>query len=389
MGRLKNHTAAVLGTFVRCAVLSPNQRSLVGRREMYKYWRGIRGRRGGIRDAMLHATNEVIWKSMRAYRSAALASLSDLHCVCDHGVLPKEAIVLVAVVRNERLLISSFLKHYRALGVNRFLIVDNGSSDGTLDVLKAASDVDLWKTSASFAAANQGRLWVDGLLWIRAKKRWILHVDADEFLVFVGMYNGGLRRLISQLKWKGQRRLFAPMLDVYSDRPIRHTSIERGHPLSVCNWFDGDSELIRTDARGVWVVGGARRRLFFSDKPTQAPLLSKYPLVHYDKYTAFIGCHSPTPYQRNFLVPYARLLHVKLHSGLESKARRSVIEMQHWNESTEYRRYVEVLLASPELTAHYPKSKKYDGPESLVAAGFMMDPDFRLRNLVKAILRWN
>ena len=339
---------------------------------------------------MHHATNGEIWDSVAAYRAAAAASLAELSLVRDRGQLPKRAIPLAAVVRNERSLVSAFLAHYRLLGVDRFFIVDNGSSDGTLDVLAAAPDVDLWTTSASFAAANQGRLWIDGLLWKRAKERWILHVDADEFLVFVGMNRGGLRGLISQLEWRRQRRLFAPMLDVYSDQPIRDTTIEAiDHPLSICRWFDGEAEFAEVQEYGMWVVGGARRRLFFADVPERRPGLSKYPLVYYDKDTTFIGCHTPTPYKRNFLVPYARLLHVKLHAGFENHAIRAVAEKEHWENAIEYRRYLEVLSATPDLNAHFPNSRRYDGPECLVAAGFMHDPKLRIRDVVAGIWRRN
>jgi glycosyltransferase involved in cell wall biosynthesis len=330
-----------------------------------------------------------MWDSVAAYRTAAATSLADLSLIRDHGPLERGSIVAATVVRNERSLVSSFLAHYRSLGVSRFLIVDNGSSDGTLDIIKAAPDVDLWTTSASYAAANQGRLWIDGLLWSRARRRWILQVDADEFLVFVGMYKGGLRRLIGQLEWRRQRRLFAPMLDVYSDQPIRDTTIEMvGDPLSICNWFDGDAESTETNERGKWVVGGARRRLFFADEPERAPLLSKYPLVYYDKHTTFVDVHTPSPYRRNFLKPYGRLLHIKLHSGFDSGARRAVAEKQHWENSIEYRRYLEVLSASPQLKAHFPKSRRYDGPESVIAAGFMRDPKLCLRDVVMGIWRW-
>jgi len=50
----------------------------------------------------------------------------------DPPVAPGE-IRAFARCRDERLRLPAFLRHYRALGVNRFFIVDNGSSDGTVD----------------------------------------------------------------------------------------------------------------------------------------------------------------------------------------------------------------------------------------------------------------
>ena len=44
------------------------------------------------------------------------------------------------VVRNESLRLPSTLAHYRQLGVDRFLVIDNGSDDGTLEFLRGQPD---------------------------------------------------------------------------------------------------------------------------------------------------------------------------------------------------------------------------------------------------------
>jgi hypothetical protein len=76
--------------------------------------------------------------------------------------LAPEAIVLVACVRDEMSRIAQFLDHYRRIGVDHFAIVDNGSEDGTAEWLEQQSDVSLYRTSQSFAAAGHGskRYWI-------------------------------------------------------------------------------------------------------------------------------------------------------------------------------------------------------------------------------------
>jgi len=63
--------------------------------------------------------------------------------------LPRGAIPCFAVMRDEAVRLPHWLAHHRALGVDRFLIVDNGSTDGTLDMLRAEPDVTVWRTSRS------------------------------------------------------------------------------------------------------------------------------------------------------------------------------------------------------------------------------------------------
>jgi hypothetical protein len=67
--------------------------------------------------------------------------------------LAPEAIVLVACVRDEMIRIAQFLDHYRRIGVDHFVIVDNASEDGTAEFLEQQSDVSLYRTTQSFAAA--------------------------------------------------------------------------------------------------------------------------------------------------------------------------------------------------------------------------------------------
>ncbi|MDP3959400.1 MAG: glycosyltransferase family 2 protein, partial [Pseudorhodobacter sp.] len=40
-------------------------------------------------------------------------------------------ILLFSTLRNERVRLPYFLKYYREMGINHFLIVDNGSDDGS------------------------------------------------------------------------------------------------------------------------------------------------------------------------------------------------------------------------------------------------------------------
>ena len=65
-------------------------------------------------------------------------------------------ILLFATLRNEAPRLPYFLEYYRALGVDHFLIVDNGSDDGSADLLAEADDVSLWTTEKSYRQANFG-----------------------------------------------------------------------------------------------------------------------------------------------------------------------------------------------------------------------------------------
>ena len=98
-----------------------------------------------------------------------IAALTELHghdaALARHGlrrvddrpidIYPGEVLGCL-VVRNEAPRLPWFLAENRRLGVSTFLVVDNGSTDGTLDLLRDQPDVHLWETSSSFIAWQLG-----------------------------------------------------------------------------------------------------------------------------------------------------------------------------------------------------------------------------------------
>lgn len=93
------------------------------------------------------------------------------------------ALLLFATVRNEMQRLPFFLNHYRKLGIDHFLFVDNESDDGTPDLLRDQPDVSLWSTGHSYRAARFGMDWLAWLMIRFGHGHWCLTVDADELLL--------------------------------------------------------------------------------------------------------------------------------------------------------------------------------------------------------------
>lgn len=72
----------------------------------------------------------------------------------------------VALTHNEMRILPEFLAHYRRLGVDRFFLVDDHSTDGSRDYLMAQDDVTLYEPrrlglfqgQALLARGTSGRL---------------------------------------------------------------------------------------------------------------------------------------------------------------------------------------------------------------------------------------
>ncbi len=91
---------------------------------------------------------------------------------------------LCAILRNEIRGVVEWLAHYKALGVDEFLIYDNASSDGTSAILQAlaeAGEITLIPWPHTVGERPQRLAYADARK--RAQADWLAFFDADEFLL--------------------------------------------------------------------------------------------------------------------------------------------------------------------------------------------------------------
>lgn len=276
---------------------------------------------------------------------------------------------LIVVVRNEAERLTPFLRHYRALGITRFAVLDDRSSDGTAEMLAEEPDVDLFRSPINYAQADLGNLWRQRIARIYGQPRWYVMVDADEYLVYEGMETHRLGALIGWLERRSMTRLLAPMIDMYPSGNIWDAGFDPAlPPWQVADHFDRTSYQVTKGPRGVKITGGPRSRLF-----ERQHKLMKFPVIYVDRPTIFTSIHAPLPYWRNYTRAFAALLHFKFFSDFNEKARIAVEEGQYWNGAAKYRHYQEISSARAVLNAMTADSMRYQGVQSLAETN-LIDP---------------
>ena len=95
-----------------------------------------------------------------------------------------EDITLLAVFKNEELLLPYFIEHYQKIGINNFIMIDNDSSDASCSYLLSLANINitLYHTLHSYKESNFGTTWINGLLDLYCKNKWCIVVDIDELL---------------------------------------------------------------------------------------------------------------------------------------------------------------------------------------------------------------
>ncbi len=317
----------------------------------------------------------------KRWRIRALRKRRELTAVANRTdkINPKDILVF-STLRNERVRLPYFLRYYRNMGVAHFLIVDNGSDDGSAQYLRAQEDVSLWTTTHSYKRARFGVDWLNWLQRKYAHGHWCLVVDPDEFLVYPFCDTRPLRALTDWLDASSIRSFGAMLLDMYPKGPLDAQPYREGqNPFEIASWFDSGNYMIEKNYKfgNLWIQGGPRTRVFFPDNPERSPALNKIPLVKWDKHFTFVSStHMLLPRGLNLVYDEwggekasGCLLHAKFLDTFGAKAEEELKRGQHYANSHEYKAYEARIKQDPDLWCKW--SEKYINWRQLEILGLM------------------
>lgn len=316
-----------------------------------------------------------IWR--KRHQIAATADRTDQ--------IGQDSILAFATVRNEMVRLPYFLDHYRKLGVDHFLFVDNDSDDGTAAYLAQQPDVSVWATKHSYRLARFGMDWLGWLQMQYGNGHWCLTVDADELLIYPHHEQRDLRALTAWLDGQGQASFGALMLDLYPKGPLGDATYTTGDdPTKTLGWFDADNyrHQVHRYYKNLWIQGGVRARIFFADEPARAPTLNKTPLVRWSwRYAYVSSTHQMLPIRLHDVFDFEGgrkasgvLLHTKFLPVIAEKSAEELVRGQHFENTALYQSYHQDLTRNPDLW--YEGSCPYHGGAQLVDLGLMFKGDW-------------
>ena len=253
----------------------------------------------------------------------------------------------VSVVRNEELRLPFFLDYHRQLGVDQFLIIENDSTDATLDFLLNESDCTVFQTRDSYSDSGCGIAWQNEILHRYAVGQWTLILDADELFVYAGHETIRLDEFVQSLSPEvNSVRSF--MLDMYDpDQALGAVRYSSGDSfVEACGYFDRLGYEYATDGvyEGLPVRGGVRKRVFWAseDQPGKPPFLGKLPFVRWDQSMNLkASTHiidGVRPSKGNAVIQ-----HFKFLGDIAERVQEEVARNEHWDNSAQYRAYDNVL----------------------------------------------
>lgn len=278
------------------------------------------------------------------------------------------SVILILVVKNDLLRVKMLLSYYRRLGIERFVVLDDKSVDGTLEYLLSQDDVDVYNSDVNYTTLGR-QAWISRLVDLYGFNRWYLIVDSDELIAYSGMEEKSIPELTCYLDSVGRNVLRMMLLEMYPRNDIlKMPSLTAEQITSTYIYFDCDGYRIQYTDLLTCVVGGARCREFYNGNYKEAPYLTKYPLIKIC--SGMIPCHShmnfPFCYNRNTPLSGCMLHYKFLPQDIE-KYRQRVREGNFQSSSKEYKKYLdlisidgEFIMYDKEISIEYKDSSSLD-----------------------------
>lgn len=288
-----------------------------------------------------------VWPGYQPVRLGARSNALDLISGVDKLARVNAAhVAVVACLRNEAFMLPHFLAHYRKLGVAGFLIADNGSDDGTLELLADQPDVALFSVDTEYSQSHYGVAWQQALLGNFRTNRWSVVADADELLFWRTDLGGSLPDLVESADFAGAdaARLF--MLDMYPQGLLAEADFATGDPFAEAGFCDREPFLKVSGGMGPYtnapVVTSALRHRLLPGSRAELFVAQKTALLKYRPWMRFSeGLHAVAESQMATRPLF--FAHFKYNAAFRAKALAEVSRRQHFNDAEEYRKYLALV----------------------------------------------
>lgn len=256
----------------------------------------------------------------------------------------KYAPILFCVIRNDIYKIKVFMEHYRQLGVEAFIFLDNNSGDGTKEFLCQQEDVILYTSDQQYSSARRVA-WINRLLAIYGQDRWCLVVDSDELVTYVDCEKHKISDMVRKAVQNNYYRVEGFMMDMYSKENLFKGNYDDNY---VCNfkWFDTLSYNLNVEKNEVVITGGPRKRVFQIEM-----LLSKYPLFYYRDDDFVASAHYMIPVEPIRKCPiWIALCHYKFMNDSDLlKIKEAVHNENYAGGSIFYKQYLSTVEENSEI----------------------------------------
>ena len=299
-------------------------------------------------------------------------------------------LAVVCLVRNSEARVTAFLNYYLGLGARHIVLVDNASTDRTIETACESDD----RVSVLSCRLDYKAFQIPIKLWLTSRfgrEGWCLVADIDEYFDYPQARQIDLGSFLAYLNANDFSGVACQSVDLFSDRLLTEWP-ESGEDLrSQCVWYDHSMAvragpprsppLYRVSPSEImpW-IGGIKRAAFGVNR-----LLTKHVLIRHSQGARLNGPH----YSRGARIAdvSAALLHYPFDQGFRKRCEEAVRRRQYWEDSKEYKTMLAVFESQgPAWTLKQPTATKLQSVDQLVEEGFLETSE-RYREYVRRFSR--
>ncbi len=256
-------------------------------------------------------------------------------------------IIVVCLLKNEKYRVKKFVEHYRKIGADGFIFIDNGSEDGTKEFLEAQSDVALFEVKKTYNSIRK-TAWINKVISYYGVNRWFIIPDSDEFFVYPEMDTMKLHSYSECLIRNKVYCVKTMMLELYPNAPFFDDKRLPDNFIDDYCYYDPD--------------GLFQKRVFGIKDESVRP---KPTMLFYDGKRFVIGSHDFYPKIEDINATFGGIvLHYKFLSNERKKIDKIVSKGIYANNSSLYKLYKKRFDEDNNYNAYYEGSLKWIGVES-------------------------
>ncbi|MBE9067472.1 glycosyltransferase family 2 protein, partial [Leptolyngbya cf. ectocarpi LEGE 11479] len=272
--------------------------------------------------------------------------------------------------------IKTFIQYYLDQGFAHVVLMDNGSTDSTVDLASQYERVTVLQCLLPFGQYK--RHMCNYMAYRFSAHHWCLLADCDEFFDYPGSEHIDLSQLMQYLNHTHATAVLVQMLDMYPQTAIAPNNQSDANFREAHHWFEVDTLVPKPIPPGLdnslpnsdlhLNYGGVRQRIF-----NASPLLSKFSLIKPDRYLHLVGLH---------LVSWAQIAdlscvvyHYKFLAGFSQRVTQAIDQGQYYQGSAEYKQYQAKLSETEGLRLWHQTSIALENPQQLVELGVLTISD--------------
>jgi hypothetical protein len=282
---------------------------------------------------------------------------------------------LFSIIRNESLRLPHFFSFYEKMGVEHFVLIDNNSTDDSVQIALQHKNVNVFKSTGNY---KDHWYWMDYLLHKYGRNLWCLVVDIDELFSFPHADTLSIRDLCNFLDQNKQTAIRSFLLDMYSGGQVENAGYQPGNnPLEVVDHFDPEfiemefmfPDYLRFKPYAFPIFsGGMRDRVFGKSSPPS--ILSKVSLFKNVKGTYLSqGMHAINGAVLSDV--QGVVFHTKFLSDFIPEVEEECKREQHYGNAFYYKQFQKIVRERPSLSFFHAGSAKYRDHQQLVELGLM------------------